>query len=283
MTWNVILLKVIKLCSNCIYNILTDTQVTTATTATPTDGIITFMSCAYKNFVTDKTIFVPRSMSSEFTAMRSKFGRMFLRVRHVIKQHHTPIKRLIRFLRYIYPNLASRLSASKKIEDILSLVQEKCSLIDISLLENMIEEFELKEAEKHIKSYKAEINKFCQTMSVRLCLNETFQVSVPHTPLKCETATFVLDWNPDEHMLDDVRNLLSATFESLSLTVKVVVIKEGNSIIIKCCFPVHLAMLLIAEAFDNLETLKQRFGLLSLTIGYVTVWNKQNRDEVNKN
>ena len=45
MTWNVILLKVIKLCSNCIYNILTDTQVTTAT---PTDGIIIFMSCAYK-------------------------------------------------------------------------------------------------------------------------------------------------------------------------------------------------------------------------------------------
>ena len=48
MTWNVILLKVIELCSNCIYNILTDTQVTTATTATPTDGIIIFMSCAYK-------------------------------------------------------------------------------------------------------------------------------------------------------------------------------------------------------------------------------------------
>ena len=222
-------------------------------------------------------------MSSEFTAMRSKFGRMFLRVQDVIKQHHTPIKRLIRFLRYSYPNLASRLSASKRIKDILSLVQEKCSLINVSLLENMIEEFELKEAEKHIKSYKAEINKFCQTISVRLCLNETFQVSVPHTPLKCETITFVVEGNPDEYMLDDVRNLLSATFEILSRSVHVVVIKEGNSIIIKCRFPVHLAMLLIAEAFDNLETLKQRFGLLSLTIGYVTVWNKQNRDEVNKN
>ena len=44
MTWNVILPKVIKLCSNCIYNILTDTQVTTAT-ASLTDGIIIFMSC----------------------------------------------------------------------------------------------------------------------------------------------------------------------------------------------------------------------------------------------
>ena len=77
-------------------------------------------------------------------------------------------------------------------------------------------------------------------MSVHLCLKETFQVTVPHTPLQCETITFVLDWNPDEHMLDDVRNLLSATFDSLSLTVKVVVIKESNSIIIKCCFGLGL-------------------------------------------
>ena len=223
-------------------------------------------------------------MSSEFTAMRAKFGRTLLRVQDVIESCQPSIEqRLKRFLKLTYSNFTSRLSASSTIDDIFSLVQEKCSLIDIKLLEEMVKEFELKEAEKHINTYKEEIEKFCQTMSVRLCLNETFQVSVSHTPLKCETATFVLDWNPDEHTLDDVRNLLAATFESLSLTVKVVVIKEGNSIIIKCCFPVHLAMLLIAEAFDNLETLKQRFGLLSLTIGYVTVWNKQNRDEVNKN
>ena len=222
-------------------------------------------------------------MSSEFTAMRTKFGRTFLRVQDVIESCQPSIERLKRFLKFTYSELTSQLSATSTIDDILSIVQKKCSLINIKLLEEIVEEFELKEAEKHISAYKQEVAKFCRAMSVRLCLNETFQVSVPHTPLKCETATFVLDWNPDEHMLDDVRNLLSATFESLSLTVKVVVIKEGNSIIIKCCFPVHLAMLLIAEAFDNLETLKQRFGLLSLTIGYVTVWNKQSRDEVNKN
>ena len=222
-------------------------------------------------------------MSSEFTAMRTKLGCTFLRVQGAIEKRQPSIERLKRFLKFTHSELTSQLFATSTIDDILSIVQKKCSLIDIKLLEAIVKEFELKEAEKHISTYKEEIVKFCQTMSVHLCLKETFQVTVPHTPLQCETITFVLDWNPDEHMLDDVRNLLSATFESLSLTVKVVVIKESNSIIIKCCFPVHLAMLLIAEAFDNLETLKQRFGLLSLTIGYVTVWNKQNRDEVNKN
>ena len=221
-------------------------------------------------------------MSSEFTAMRAKFGRMLYKIQVAIETSQLQISCLKSFLRYSYPDLAPRLSASISVNDVISLAQEKCSLIDIKLLEEMVKEFELKEAEKHINTYKEEIEEFCQTMSVRLCLNETFQVSVPHTPLHCETITFVVEGNPEEYMLDDVRNLLSATFQKLSLTVKVVVIKEGNSIIIKCCFPVHLAMLLIAEAFDNLETLKQRFGLSSLTIGYVTVWNKQNRDEVNK-
>ena len=214
--------------------------------------------------------------------MRAQFGIMLYKVQMVIERSQPPIDHLKSILKYSYPDLASQLSTSKSFNEVLSLVQEKCSIINVALLEKIVQALELKEAEKHINTYKAEINKFCQTLSVRLCLKETFQVSVPHTPLKWETITFVVEGDPDKILLDDVRNLLSATFEILSRSVHVVVIKEGNSIIIKCCFPVHLAMLLIAEAFDNLETLKQRFGLLSLTIGYVTVWNKQNRDEVNK-
>ena len=222
-------------------------------------------------------------MSSEFTAIRAQFGIMLYEVQMTIEKSQPPIDHLKLILKYSYPDLTSQLSTSKSFNEVLSLVQEKCSIINVALLEKIVQALKLKEAEKHINTYKEEIDKFCKTLSVRLSLNETFQVSVPHTPLKCETITFVVEGNPDEYMLDDVRNLLSATFEILSRSVHVVVIKEGNSIIIKCCFPVHLAMLLIAEAFDNLETLKQKFGLLSLTIGYVTVWNKQNRDEVNKN
>ena len=234
-------------------------------------------------YIAAKRILLPRSLSSQFTTMRANFGRTFLRVQDVIENRLPSIvERMKRFLKFTYSELTSQLSAtSTTIDDILSLVQKKCSLIDIKLLEAIVEEFELKEAEKHINTYKEEIAKFCQTMSVRLCLKETFQVTVPHTLLQCETITFVLDWNPDEHMLDDVKNLLSATFESLSLTVKVDFITEGNSIIIKCCFPVHLATLLIAKAMQNLETLKIKFNLLSLTIGYVTVWNTK-FNEVNK-
>ena len=186
---HVLLKVIIKLCSNCIYNILTDTQVTTATTATPTDGIIIFMSCAI--FCNRLLVKNTQSMSSEFTAMRTKFGRTFLRMQDVIEKHQPSIER---FLKFTHSELTSQLSATSTIDDILSVLQKKCSLIDIKLLEAIVKEFELKAAEKHIDTYKEEVAKFYQTMSVHLCLNETFQVSVPHTPLQCETATFVLDW-----------------------------------------------------------------------------------------
>ena len=216
--------------------------------------------------------------------MRAKFGIMLYKIQVVIERHQPPMLDSLKnsFLGYSYPDIASQLSASESINEVLSLVQKKCSLINIKLLQEMVVLLELKEAEEDIKVYKREIEEFCKKMRARFCLNETFQVTVPHIPLKCEAITFVLDLNPDDFMLEDAKNLLSVAFDKLSDKVHFVSMKEDKSITILCIFPVHIAKLLIAKAFDNLETLKQRFGLLSLTIGYVTVWNKQNRDEVNK-
>ena len=209
---------------------------------------------------------------------------MLCKIQEVIERRQPPMLDSLKksFLSHSYPDIASQLSASKSINEVLSLVQKKCSLINIKLLQEIVVWLELKDAEEHIKAYKRQIKKFCRKMRARLCLNETFQVTVPHIPLKCEAITFVIDLNPDNFTLEDAQNLLSVAFDKLSDKVLVVSMKEDKSITILCTFPVHIAMLLIAKAFDNLETLKQRFGLLSLTIGYVTVWNKQNRDEVNK-
>ena len=72
-------------------------------------------------------------MSSEFTAMRTKFGRTFLRVQDVIESCQPSIERLKRFLKFRYSELTSQLSATSTIDDILSIVQKKCSLINIKL------------------------------------------------------------------------------------------------------------------------------------------------------
>ena len=200
-----------------------------------------------------KEIYVPRNIINDFTEMRAIFGSTFFKVQAVIEKCDLSIECLREFVEYSYPDLALQLSASKSIKEVLCLVQKKCSLIDIKLLEKLVDEFEqLKEAEQHIKTYKEAIDKFCEKMSTRLCLEQ-------FTPLQCETATFVLDWNPDDHMLNDVKDLLAATFDKLSIiNVKIVVIKEGNSAIVECTFPVHvcLAMLVIVTAFNCFEVNK---------------------------
>ena len=210
--------------------------------------------------------------------MRVRFGRMLCRLRVALESRQHQLRSMKLILQCNYLGLHSRLSVTETVDEVVSLAQGKCSLINISLFDEMIEQIELKEAAEFVKPYKEEIDKFCQKTSIRSCLNETFQLSVPCMPLQCETVTFVLNWNPDDHVLDEVRSLLTAVFESLAYKIKVIFIKGENPVIVICTFPVHIAMLFVSKAFENLELFRK--GLLKFTIGYVTIWDEQNKDEV---
>ena len=101
------------------------------------------------------------------------------------------------------------------------------------------------------------------------------------SPLKCETAIFVLEWNPDETSLADIKNLLSITFERLNKRVKVIVIKEGNSITVICTFSFNLTALLISKAQETLELVKKE-GLIRMTIGHCIIYDRYKRNEVSE-
>ncbi|XP_019850766.1 PREDICTED: ranBP-type and C3HC4-type zinc finger-containing protein 1-like [Amphimedon queenslandica] len=94
--------------------------------------------------------------------------------------------------------------------------------------------------------------------------------------LTCETIKFVLKWNPSKHSLSNIKALLSKTFKDNQ--VEVVVIKEGNSIIVTCYAPHYLMESLLVTARDNIDMLKE-MGLISLTIGYYTVYDELAIDE----
>ena len=119
-------------------------------------------------------------------------------------------------------------------------------------------------------------------MSVRLCLEEIFPITATPTPLISETATFVLDWDPDDYTLNDIRTILSVVFERLAKRVTVKVIKEGNSIIVTCTFPLNLLGPLIAKAQKTILSIKNK-RLITLTIGHCIVWDVRKRDEVRDN
>ena len=87
----------------------------------------------------------------------------------------------------------------------MTLIRDNCSLINIVILEAVVEQFEITGAQKYIDNYKESIMNLSKNLSVRLCLNESFDTVKTSPPLKCETATYTLDWEPDEHKLKDIK------------------------------------------------------------------------------
>lgn len=218
-------------------------------------------------------------MRPTFHSIRIRFGVTFNEFRAATKKTLITLEDLKLFLCDCYEDLTPKLACPScdTIDGVLDVVKEKCTLIDIYILVAIAERFGIKKAETHIKSYNVAIDEFCQTVTTRLCLKETFEIS-KSSPLKCETAKFILDWDPDQTSLADIKDLLSITFGRLNRRVKVIIINEGSSIIVTCTFPLNLNGSLITKALETLEMVKEK-GLIRLTIGCCTIYDKC-RDDV---
>ena len=210
-------------------------------------------------------------MSDEFTSIQTSYGRMLYKVRRIIKNKPPPLDDVKEYIYCFKSSLKTSLDECTDISEVLSIAGKECSLINIKLLQSLVEEFKIKKAEKYITEYKAILKEFCRTVKISLCLNEKFQALGGSPSLQCETVTYVFDWEPDEHMLQDIKRLISKTSGKLA---KIKYIKKGNSIIVTCSFPHSLTGALIIKLSENLELLIKN-GLMKLTVGYCTIWKKQ--------
>ena len=221
-------------------------------------------------------------MGKTFNEIRKKFGSTFFKVRRAISNNPPPVEEIKMLLQISFIDLKPQIAHANTIDEILDIVRDKCTLTDINYLETIVEEFDIKEAKVHIQTYKMSIEEFCKTVSVRLCLDQNFRMSNTSLSLKCETVTFILDWNPDDYILDDIREVLSETFERLSIYVQINVITKTNSIAVTCTFPLSLFASLIAKAQETIELVKKE-GLLKLAIGHCIIFDKRKTDEVRDN
>ena len=160
------------------------------------------------------------------------------------------------------PNFGTR-------EDIQKFVMEKSSLIDIHMLVGMVEHFEINKAKPIIEKYQKMVDEFCKNVPLRLSLNEIIS---SYPILDGEKIVIKVVRKIDDKTLKDIDDLLHIAFEKLSRKVKLVVIRESNSFIVICSFPLILTDFLIATAIKNIELLKDE-GVQQLTIGYVKVYS----------
>ncbi|XP_019860671.1 PREDICTED: uncharacterized protein LOC109588993 [Amphimedon queenslandica] len=125
-----------------------------------------------------------------------------------------------------------------------------------------------------ILAYQTHLDEFCENKLTMFC--DRLLKKLSSSLLTCETIRFVLEWIPKEHSLSDIKALLRKTFQDNQ--VDVVTIEEGNSIIVTCYAPHYLMESLLVTARDNFDMLKE-MGLISLTIGYYTVYDEHAIDE----
>ena len=214
-------------------------------------------------------------MNNVFGSIRKEFAIAFGYIREAIKKSQPPLDILKQFLRDGYSHLKPRIAHSNSIDDVLDVIIDDCTLINISCLESVVKRFDIKEAMAHIEAYKDVVQSFCKKMKGSLCLGESFKVTKIPSLLRCETAVFVLDWDPKGCTLEDIKDLLAESVEGI---VEIRDIRESKSIVITCFFPVTLTTLLIAKAQDTLQSMKKK-GLLQLVVGHCIIYDHR-RDKV---
>ena len=178
------------------------------------------------------------------------------------------LEELKTFLAVCRSELTPQLSQAESFDDILKIISEHCSIINIALLETIVDHYSIHEANDLIVTYKTKLQEFCKQS---IC-NVKLKISSGSLPT-CNTIQIVVNWKADECTLNRIQEFLSVALKSLAKRVEVIRFDEGRSITIACYFPHHLMDLLLAIVQENIEILK-KMGLIELTIGYYTVYSK---------
>ena len=227
--------------------------------------------------------------------MRTKFGNLVHSVAPLIKsaiinsppspepplsqqEFSSPLKELKKYLQRCFRELKPQLSTAESFDDVMDLVEEKCTIINVACLEAVIDHYNIKEAKDHIATYKSAVEKFCEDVKLSVLSSENFMIG-SSTLLKCETIEFILEWKADEHTLSEIQDLLWKAFGGMAKRVLVTKVREGNSIIVTCYAPRHMMDILQMEAEKNLDPLI-KLGLLKLTMGYHVIWDMRKREKV---
>ena len=211
--------------------------------------------------------------------MRGNFGSFYFRITRLVSGTITEeeLEELKEFIDDCYPELSPKLTEATSVKGVMNIIKSKCNVINIAPVEDVVSFHSITKAEPLITDYNKTVNEFCRNLKIEFLLEKKLSTS---DFLICETIEFVLDWDPANHLLKDIRRLIEKAFKGMSRRIIVRSMHKGNSIIIVCGAPTHLMSALQLEANNNLIVLQEEFSLIRLTIGHYTVYDKRINDKV---
>uniref|UniRef100_A0A1X7UJP3 Death domain-containing protein n=1 Tax=Amphimedon queenslandica TaxID=400682 RepID=A0A1X7UJP3_AMPQE len=226
-------------------------------------------------------VFVSEVYNCRFDEVRVKFGDLRYEIIQLVVEKVPSADDIKEYLSFCFPEVKQELLSISTVKEIMGIIESRCNIINIVPIKAIVNKYHITGALKMIKDFEEAVDDFCSKIKVKFMLNKKLSLAV--SSLTCERVEFVLEWEPDEHTLDDIRRLLEKAFEDLGKRIIVRSIHRGNSIIIICYGPHHLLAALLLEAQDNLTVLMKEFSLIRLTIGHYTVYDKRIRYKVMNN
>ena len=213
-------------------------------------------------------------MQVEVDKIRDNLGRLLHNIAPLIKSAIPSLDDLKFLLKRCRPEVKPQLSIAKSFDDVMEAIEEKCSIINVSILETIVNHYSINEAADYILAYNTHLEEFCEIIVCNVQLKK-----LSSSLLTCNTIKFIVNWEVTKCTLSAIKGLLQKAFQDSCKKVEVVALNEVNSIAIVCYAPQHLMDSLLLTAQDNLETLIE-LGLIQLTIGYYTVYDKHAKDKV---
>ena len=151
-----------------------------------------------------------------FNQIKAKLGLLFFTLLPLIEYAVTSkLKEFKRYLGMGFRELKPQLVNAESFDDIMDIVREKCTIINVACLDVIVDRYNIEEAKVHITTYKTEVDQFCEEVKIRVCKDIGFMTD-PSTPIKFETIEFVLEWKTDEDTLSEIRLLLIEIFQDMA-------------------------------------------------------------------
>ena len=216
-------------------------------------------------------IVVERKYKKEFQSMRTDLGQLCASTVTLLSKKKVSVSDLKNKLKFSFPEMASGLKECNSLDEVVSdVIRPRVSLVQIDYLEAVFNLFKL--AKGSIQKYKRKVDELCEMVKIAYgqSLMDEFGSG---TISELESIEFVLDWDENDCLLKDIRDLFHEVVRNYSSRVKVIVIYKGNSIVVKCCVPAHL-LPVITRMIQDSEAILNREKVISVTAGGRTIFKR---------
>lgn len=213
--------------------------------------------------------------------MRQTYSSFVDKVAPYISAGISSLEELKLYLQRYFQELHPQLVIAETFDDVMCLIEDKCTIINVCCVESIVNQYNITDAKPEIKKFKTQVDIFCDEVKLSVCFQESFKnVSTSSHHLICETIEFVLESESSGSSLSDIKKMLSTSFQNVVNYVQIRgIVNNDNCINVTCYAPQNLLDILQETAEENLDLIKE-MGVIRLKIGYHTIFDKHEREEV---